>query len=504
MFIKKKKKKNITVNYSAAIGLFILAIAFGLGVFLTNVQKSIDLYSQQALTNKVALQGEHALSILDIHYGFLNSIADEIGKSSDLLSQENMNLLISMSEHTDFSRTALIEADGTAHYENGVTKDLSQRAYFKEAMEGKETLSDPLESSVDKETRVILGVPVYRDGQVVAAVGGSYNVTALSRMLFNDVFDDAGYSLIVTREGEIIAYDGEPAYSKITYGDNFFDFYENRTILTDNTLQDAKNDFLSGSSGLLKIRNGSDQHSDQYLAYTRLGMNDWMVCYVIPLADAQSSYDFINTYWSTLMAAFVLLVLLLVFYIIHTNRLKNEELLQTARTDGLTGTLNKRATEARINEILEQNPDEKGTFIILDVDNFKEVNDQFGHAVGDVVLNTLGETLRKQFRENDIVGRIGGDEFVIYMRNTLSKDSAISRVSALVEHICSVPFKEMYGEHITISVGVAFAPEHGSCYMDLYKNADTAMYETKQGNKNGYHVYSPNEPKDIFVKKTLD
>lgn len=323
MFIKKKKK-NITINYSTAIGLFILAIAISLGVFLTKVQNSIDLYSQQTLTQRVALQSEHALSILNIHYGFLNSIANEMGKSSDLLSQENMNLLISMSEHTDFDRTALIETDGTAHYDNGVSKNISQRTYFKEAMEGKETLSEPLESSVDKETRVILGVPVYRDGQVVAAIGGSYNVTSLSRMLFNDIFNDVGYSLIVTKEGEIIAYDGAPAYHKITYGDNFFDFYESRTLLTDNTLQNAKTDFLSGSSGLLKMRNGSDQYSDQYLAYTKLGINDWMICYVIPVADAQHTYAFITTYESTLMAVFALLVLLLVFYIIRTNRLKNE------------------------------------------------------------------------------------------------------------------------------------------------------------------------------------
>ena len=58
------------------------------------------------------------------------------------------------------------------------------------------------------------------------------------------------------------------------------------------------------------------------------------------------------------------------------------------------------------------------TFIILDVDKFKEVNDHYGHAVGDIVLSTLGQTLRNYFRENDIIGRIGGDEFVIYMCKT--------------------------------------------------------------------------------------
>ena len=265
---------------------------------------------------------------------------------------------------------------------------------------------------------MILCVPVRCNGRIIGALGGSYNVTALSQMLFNDIFDDAGYSLIVTKEGEIIAYDGEPSYHKITYGDNFFDFYKDRTLLSKNSLVNVKKDFSAGNDGLIKIRTDSNKKSDQYIAYTRLGMNDWMICYVIPVSDAQNSYSFIKSYEGIFMSVFCILVLLLVFYIIHNNRIRNEELRHDAQTDGLTGVLNKRTTEALINEILEQRPHEKGTFIILDVDKFKEVNDHYGHAVGDIVLRTLGQTLRNYFRENDIIGRIGGDEFVIYMCKT--------------------------------------------------------------------------------------
>lgn len=493
-----KKTKNTTTNYITAILIFICAVAVSLGVFLVHVQRSIDTNSQKTLTDNVSRQSDHALSILNIHYGFLNSIADKMGTSSTLLSDGNMNLLASMAENTDFDRTALIETDGTAHYDNGAVKDVSQRRYFREAIKGQSTLSDPLESSVDQETRVILGVPVCRDGKVIGVLGGSYNVSALSRMLFNDVFDNAGYSLIVTKEGEIIVYDGEPSYRKISYGDNFFKFYEDRTLLTSNTLQNVKADFQEGKDGLIKMRNGTDKNSDHYLAYTRLGMNDWMICYVIPVADAQSSYSFIKSYESVFIAVFCIFVLMLVFYIIYSNRKKNEELLIKAQTDGLTGVFNKRATELHINEILDQMPQEKGTFIILDIDKFKEVNDQYGHAVGDKVLSELGKTLKNHFREGDIVGRIGGDEFVIYMRRTELKESAVAQIQALLENVRSLSFSEMNGEHATLSIGIAFAPEHGNCYMDLYKNADTALYETKQNGRDGYHIYSPQKQNSII------
>lgn len=157
---KYEKEKKISTNYVAAIIIFICAVVISLGVFLLYVQKSIDTNSQKTMTNNVAKQSNHALSILNIHYGFLNSIADKMGDSSDILSDENMELLVSLAANTDFERTALIEADGTAYYDNGAIKNVSQRKYFLEAMKGQATLSDPLDSSIDQETRVILCDPV--------------------------------------------------------------------------------------------------------------------------------------------------------------------------------------------------------------------------------------------------------------------------------------------------------------------------------------------------------
>ena len=484
-----KKKLNHAFNYITAILIFICAMTVSLSIFLVKVQNSIDTNSQNIMTSTVSHQSDHVLSILQIHYGFLNSIADKMGKSSSLLFDGNMKFLVSMAENTDFERTALIEADGTAHYDNGAEKNVAKRRYFQEAMQGKETLSDPLESSIDQEMRVILGVPVYHNGNIIAVLGGSYNVTALSRMLFNDVFDDSGYSLIINQNGEIIAYDGDPAYHNITYGDNFFKFHERQNLLSDDTLKKIRQDFKNEKDGTVRLQAVSTSDAAQYLSYTRLGINGWMICYIIPVADAQDSYAFIKSDESILLGIFLILVLLLVLYIIRTNRKQNEELIRTAELDGLTGAYNKRATEAYINKILTQMPDEKGTFVILDVDKFKDVNDRYGHAAGDTVLHELAKTFFRHFRKDDIIGRIGGDEFVIYMRNIESKEIASARVKNLIENVRSLPFEEMNGNHVTISVGIAFVPEAGNCYMDLYKNADTALYETKQNGKDGYHVY---------------
>ena len=485
----RKKKKNETTAYVKAVLIFICAVGVSLVIFLLGVQSSIEKRSQKTIVTNVSRQSEHVKSILDIHYGYLNGIAKEIGKSDDLLSDANMEMLDALAEKTALERTALVEPDGTAHYDNGVTKNVSARRYFKEAIRGKETLSDPLESSVDQETRVVLGVPVWKDEEVIGILCGSYNVTSLSRMLFNDFFEDVGYTLITNGYGEIIAYDGDSTYHKITYGDNFFGFYDNQTMLGGSSLGKVKKDFTTGTDGLMIMRNGNDRSSDRYLAYTSMGLNDWMICYVIPVSKAQKSYDFIRWYELIFTVGFVIMVCLLILYIFHKTKARNMQLLRAAETDALTNAYNKRSTEEKINDVLQEHPQEPGTFVIMDVDCFKYVNDRYGHAVGDKVLQQFGQIIQAHFREGDIIGRIGGDEFVVFMRKTENKEGAVARIESLLRKMENLPFAEMNGENVTISVGISFAPEQGTGYLDLYKNADIALYKTKQSGRDGFNVY---------------
>ena len=131
-------------------------------------------------------------------------------------------------------------------------------------------------------------------------------------------------------------------------------------------------------------------------------------------------------------------------------------------------------------------------FFIMDIDKFKEVNDVYGHAVGDVVLRTFGVLLGRQFRGDDIVGRIGGDEFIILMRNVTTKEAVRTKAEQLMAETKKLVFDEMDGKGITISVGIALAPEHGKTYMNLYRSADQALYETKRNGRNGFTIYGEN------------
>ena len=478
-------------NYIIATSIFILAVVIGILIFFGCVQNSVRINSRQTLETNVERQSEHLRTILDIHYQYLDEIASAVGQSEELFSQENKERLVSIYEKTSLERAALIDENGNAYYDNGVIKNVSHRRYFKEAISGQQTISDPLESSVDQEVRVVLGVPVYKDGKVIGVLGGSCNVTALSHMLFDDLFDGAGNSLIVTSDGEIIAFDsGSASSTEITYGTNLFKYYGEKNLRGKHTLQDVQTDFQNGEKGLVKLSLGERMEEDSYLAYMPIGYNDWMICYTVPVRSAQQAYDFISRYELIFMGGFCIMVAVLIVYIIFRNNREKAELLRTAQRDALTGVYNKENTQKVIDSILrEKTPSAFHGFLIMDMDHFKKVNDVYGHAVGDKVLQVFGDFLKDQFREQDVIGRIGGDEFVALLCNIGSRENMESRIKDIQKKIGELHVDEMEGHQFTLSAGIAFAPQDGDTFMELYQKADLALYQTKRGGRNGYRIY---------------
>ena len=175
---------------------------------------------------------------------------------------------------------------------------------------------------------------------------------------------------------------------------------------------------------------------------------------------------------------------------IHEKKIKELELQLRAEKDALTGLYNKGATMQLIeNAIQESKMDILNALMIIDLDNFKEVNDLLGHAQGDQVLVDTAAALNDIFKGGDIVGRIGGDEFIVYMKNL----NAISNADILANKVVqNVSFSLDYEERqiqVTCSVGVSIFPYHGSTYKELFNKADKAVYTAKANGKSGYRIY---------------
>ncbi|MFI3250726.1 MAG: GGDEF domain-containing protein [Eubacteriales bacterium] len=171
---------------------------------------------------------------------------------------------------------------------------------------------------------------------------------------------------------------------------------------------------------------------------------------------------------------------------IHTLK----QLEEQANYDALTHILNKRAMLEMTTEILTKSaPNTKHALFFMDLDDFKYVNDHLGHAFGDYLLSELGSRLRNNIRTRDLVGRVGGDEFVVFLRDVPSDDSLIGKAKMILSTI-SEDFNDGKQRHnIHGSIGVSIYPDHGTTYEELYHHADLALYRSKHMGKNLVTLY---------------
>ncbi len=168
------------------------------------------------------------------------------------------------------------------------------------------------------------------------------------------------------------------------------------------------------------------------------------------------------------------------------------ELTHKAITDQLTGVYNKMTTQALIEETLKASiaTDTIGSLFIIDLDNFKKINDTFGHSYGDKVLSEVASKILHSFRQDDIVGRLGGDEFFVYMKGYNNDNGIHSKADEICKFLANTYTYNGLSVSISASIGIAHFPEHGKDFAQLYENADIALYTVKFSGKNNYKIFS--------------
>lgn len=163
---------------------------------------------------------------------------------------------------------------------------------------------------------------------------------------------------------------------------------------------------------------------------------------------------------------------------------RNRELLASSQFDPLTRLLNRATTEKNIREHLYTAKSESwNTFLILDIDHFKNVNDEYGHMTGDDVLHYMGKSMREVFRPDDILCRWGGDEFVVFIKGFADETILTNRLNILRDKMRGFPGKDIPLQ-INLSIGGVCAPSGVSLDI-LFLNADEALYDVKKHGRNG-------------------
>lgn len=175
---------------------------------------------------------------------------------------------------------------------------------------------------------------------------------------------------------------------------------------------------------------------------------------------------------------------------VHQSQTEKEMLLKKSTRDPLTNLLNRSEMEKRTTAYIDgMDSEDLAALLIMDLDHFKQVNDTFGHSKGDDLLRDVAVVIRDSFRTNDIVGRLGGDEFFVFMKDISNEKDAFNKCEKLR---LTLKRNVSYGENtvgISASMGIVFVKE-GAQFLDIYMKADSALYRAKENGRDQICTYS--------------
>lgn len=174
-----------------------------------------------------------------------------------------------------------------------------------------------------------------------------------------------------------------------------------------------------------------------------------------------------------------------------------DELLKSSQFDGLTGLLNRETFQRKVSSVMKNHQPSVGkssALVMMDIDNFKNINDRFGHAEGDHILSLIGAAISEVFGPHALAGRLGGDEFAVLLENTVYESDVYALAQRFCDYLNEIKLgPESRGLVLAASLGIVFLNDSQRDFNDLYRKADIALYQAKSLGKNMYSVYTQNE-----------
>lgn len=334
----------------------------------------------------------------------------------------------------------------------------------------------------DYEWAKITTTAIYENNQIINIIGFIRNYTQEKEMELlyeqerryrNILVDNAIFSCEVDlKENQVLSRNGESCIDEhVEYGTSV---YETVKLMIHHDYREDVLRYASIDYLLTMFQKGQEQLKYEFLRKDEKGLYIWieMIARVYENENHQ-------------------IIALIVLNDINEQKQKEMELSYKAHRDLLTTLYNRETLVAKIDEYLSY-PDmarQHHALLLVDLDNFKELNDTLGHDIGDKALKDVSSIMKKKFRTGDLIGRLGGDEFVIFCKS-INDPSFVGRVAKELGDLLRIEYvNEGKSVCITASIGVALVPEDGRNFNELYVKADHALYDVKREHKDGFKVY---------------
>ncbi|MDO4188293.1 MAG: GGDEF domain-containing protein [Lachnospiraceae bacterium] len=447
-----------------------------------------NFYNIEKVTNIIAAE------LLDKDDFFTDEVVENIKIVKDTLGVENIYVVNDGYSAIDVNRQTYANLLEDQKFKSIIESKVTMNTFIK-GKDGKEYLyfMRPIASKMTTRGYVII----------------EYIPNVMETLLNNPKYSSRKTYGLVSSDGEVIESTGTK-FHLLTHGENMIESAKDILYLDGsfNAFSQAVNDCRSGSQQIVYQEIGKNVY------YTPVEGCNANIVMLVDTEDVERSFAAVSKTMRSMtlgigitIIAFILIFLCMALFNRAKYNMETEDLQNKADTDLLTDLYNKVATERMIKEYLAgEGKDSVSMLFVLDVDDFKKINDTRGHAFGDQVLSSLGHQIRTWFRLNDILGRIGGDEFMIFVKDVKDPEVIRREGSRIMQFFEGFNVGEYSKYSPTASVGGAVYPNDGNDFESLYKAADKAVYKSKKEGKNRVSFYADlnRVEKDVVIDKKED
>lgn len=469
----KKIKARSTIFITIVLCLLLTSI-FSLFYYQTSIHRTILTKSQKDLKNFNTQSIELFNYIIDDYFRQLEIITT-LSVHISLEGQDHLiELVKKINQEKPYLNFAIISKDGILN-DGFSSKDVHEKSYFTRAMAGEKVLAKVLKNEINDNEAILFALPIHNGDTIDGVAIARYETTAFMELIGNSQFQGKGATMIMAQDGSIICgYQGMENYTTLYEALKKFEFYDQEAL---NTMQETVN---KGDSGFLSY---FENKKDRYLYYQPIGKEGWYMISLVMASGLYNQYQEIaNISYAILFGNVILYGIMLVFIYLTYRELR--KVFRENQRDPLTRTYNKVSAKALSESYLKESEQtDCHACFFLDIDDFKAVNDTYGHKCGDEMILYCTDVLTSNFRRSDVISRFGGDEFFILMRDVKDEDYIRLKAQNLLDHFARNTY------HATISIGISLYPKHGTSYEELLSHADVALYDAKSKGKRSYSIY---------------
>ena len=446
--------------------------------------------------------------------------------------QQKINYLQSELKKRENNYFFFFIADRNGDYSTTLEKNagnISDRDYFNQVLNGETIISEPVISKSTNTPIIVIASPISADN--LSLLGATIEIKDLSSYINRYTNNKEGiYSFLINSRGNIVAHPQQTSLNnQLFYNYSSFFDYEYYFI----------NDIKGKEQGNLTFTENKERKHAFY--HSIPGTNDWKIVSVLPQSYLQQSVNRINKIIVIISIITIIIAVILSFFLsnniakpiiklkntfqkgasgnlnIRSEINSNDEIGEAAESfnqmmdvikdlsynDSLTGLPNINFFKRELRKYLYDLEEQKLYLCAVGIDDFKVINDSFGHDAGDQILKKLAARLSNQLEENKLISRVG-DEFFFYLAESNSKDRVRKKLSALLSHINSDYFINDNIIYLKSSMGISVYPDDSRDVNQLLKNASLAMHAVKKNSSDKKAFYSVNIDKSISEKKKLE